>query len=80
MDEIPSPSTSPEQARAWIAQWRSAAIALERVKADEVAHANCIVIAAQLEDVSLAAIARNPPRPTSGLIEQQRILHRVRRA
>lgn len=59
-----------------MAQWRAAALALAKVGADELARADIRIIALQLEDASRAAIERHPPGPSTGLIEQQRILHR----
>ena len=56
-----------------MAQWRSAAIALERIRADEFREANLAVVAAQLDALCLQSVRNNPPGPTSGLIEQQRI-------
>ena len=68
------------QRRAWMAQWRSAAVALERVRIDELAKADLTRIAADLDDACMAAVRANAPAPTSGLVEQQAIFHRLRRA
>jgi len=66
------------QRRMWMAQWRHAAVALAKVKAEEMARLDMKVIATQLEDASLLAIRHHPPRPSSGLIEQQRAFHSAR--
>ncbi len=64
------------QKRRWIEQWRSAGVALARVRAEELQRVDLLEVSVQLEDASRMAIARHPPLPSSGLIEQQRILHR----
>ena len=56
-----------------MAQWRSAAVALERVRADEFREADLAVVAAQFDELCLQSVRDNPPGPTSGLIEQQRV-------
>jgi len=71
--------TSPTSAqqRAWMAQWRSAAVELARVGQVERAHVDLGRVAADLEDACVAS-AREAllSPPTSGLIDQQRWLHR----
>lgn len=74
--------TAPTEAqrRAWMAQWRSAAVALERVRLAELDCADLARIAADLDDASVAAA---PPRAltlTSGLIDQQRLFARRHRS
>ena len=59
-----------------MAQWRSAAVALERVRLEELRTADLARIAADLDDACLAAMRAHGSVPTSGLIEQQRFLHR----
>jgi len=69
---------SPE-ARAWMAQWRSAASALARVRATELQAVDLWRVADELEDALLASMRREPAACTSGLVEQQRIFARARR-
>ena len=64
------------QRRAWMAQWRGAAVALERVRLAELSTADLGRIAADLDDVSVTAARTRGLALTSGLIAQQRILHR----
>ena len=64
------------QRRAWMAQWRSAAVALERVRLQELAAADLARIAADLDDACLASARSGDLEPTSGLIAQQRVLRR----
>ncbi len=65
-----------EQRRTWMRQWRSAAVELERVRLEELRDLDLGRVAMALEDACLEAVRRNPPGPTSGLLEQQRLLHR----
>ena len=64
------------QRQGWMAQWRSAAVALERVRLQELRTADLARIAADLDDACLASARANGFELTSGLIEQQRLLHR----
>lgn len=70
--------TAPTEAqqRTWMAQWRSAAIALERVRLLELESADLARIAADLDDVSRLAARTRATVTTSGLIAQQRLFHR----
>ena len=61
-------------------QWWSAAVELERVRLEELRDLDLGRVAIALEDATLEAVRRHPPGPTSGLIEQQRLLHRPPRA
>lgn len=68
------------QRRAWIRQWRSAAIALDRVRYEELQRVDMGRVAQELEDLYQAARVREASRRTSGLVELQRLLHRRRNA
>ena len=70
--------TTPEEQRAWMAQWRSAAEALERVKMEEL---SSLTEQAALRDsddlLSLGPFEIGPEREcSSGLVEQQRWFRR----
>jgi hypothetical protein len=67
---------TPAQRQAWMAQWRSAAVALEQVRQAEWREADLRVTAMQLEGLSLASARANPPGANSGLVIQQRRFHR----
>jgi len=75
--------TSPTSAqqRAWMAQWRSAGVELARVGQAELTHVDLWRVAADLEDACVAS-AREArlASPSSGLIDQQRWLHRRARS
>lgn len=61
------------QRRAWVAQWRTACVALERVRLEEeLRDVDLARVASDLDDASLAALLNSPPVPSSGLVEQQR--------
>jgi hypothetical protein len=64
------------QRQAWMAQWRSAAVALERVRVDELRAIDLARVVADLEDASIASAPARAASVTSGLIEQQRLFHR----
>ena len=66
---------SESQKLQWITQWRRAAIALEEVRLQELQTADLARIASDLEDACLEAVRSAEPSVTSGLVEQQRILH-----
>lgn len=70
--------TPPTQAQrlAWMAQWRSAAIELARVRLSELDSADLGRIAADLDDASISAGRARGLLVTSGLIAQQWTLHR----
>jgi hypothetical protein len=68
------------QQLAWMAQWRSAAIALERVRVEEMAGADLARSAADLDDVSIVAARARGRQTTSGLVEQQRLFRGARPA
>jgi hypothetical protein len=68
-----------QQQLAWIAQWRSAAAALARVRSQELASADLARIAHDLDDVSVPAARTRGFSTTSGLVAQQRIFHRALR-
>jgi hypothetical protein len=66
------------QQRDWMTQWHSAAIELAQVRQVELASADLARIASDLEDACVASAQARGPAPSSGLIEQQRLLTRGR--
>lgn len=72
---------SEAQARAWMAQWRSAGPALARVRAVELRMLDgpdLARIADELEEALWARRRSEPESATSGLVEQQRLFGRGR--
>ena len=75
-----TPPTSVQQ-QLWMAQWRSAEVELARVTQAERSSVDLWRVAADLEDACVvSARAHQMARAWSGLIEQQRWLHRRTRA
>lgn len=75
-----TPPSSAQQ-HAWMAQWRSAAVALARVGQSELMHVDLWRVAADLEDACVSsARAAAMTSASSGLVEQQRWLHRRARS
>lgn len=65
------------QRHAWMAQWRAAGPALERVRVDEMRRADLAVVADELEEALQTAAPVRAVSPASGLVEQQCLFHRV---
>jgi hypothetical protein len=59
-----------------MAQWRNAAVALERVRLEELRTVDLGRIAADLDDICNVAARARGLTTTSGLLEQQRVFHR----
>jgi hypothetical protein len=73
--------SDPRREREWLAQWRRAGAALERVRADELAHLRSAEALAAAD--TLLAIGASMPLPAdrvawSGLIDLQRQFHEPR--
>lgn len=64
------------QRHEWMAQWRAAGPALQRIRLLELATADLGRIASALEDACLEGVRALDPERISGLVEQQRLLHR----
>ena len=62
------------QSLKWIAQWRSAAVALERIRVEEIRTTDLSRVATDLEDACLASAAASAASRSSGLVEQQAAL------
>jgi len=69
---------TPAQQSAWLAQWRSAATALLRVRLDELSQVDLARVADDLEGASIVAARQRAQSQSSGLVAQQAILHRAR--
>jgi len=75
-----TPPTSVQQ-QLWMAQWRSAAVELARVGQAELSSVDLWRVAADLEDACVESARADQLAPaSSGLIEQQRWMHRRTRA
>jgi hypothetical protein len=65
-----------DEARAWAATWRCAGPELDRVRRDELRRVSTDEALANLAPLFAAALEL-PPRTTSGLVDQQRLLAKV---
>ncbi|MEO8479475.1 MAG: hypothetical protein ABI542_07555 [Gemmatimonadota bacterium] len=68
---------TPAQQSEWLAQWRSAATALLRVRLDELREVDLARVAEDLEEASIVAARQRVQSQSSGLVTQQEILHRA---
>lgn len=64
--------------RQWVARWKKAGPELERIRREELAHIDIRQTIELLEDAFQSAIRHSPPRPTTGLVDQQRWYKRFR--
>jgi|APDOM4702015073_1054812.scaffolds.fasta_scaffold499798_1 hypothetical protein len=62
-----------EKMRAWVKNWKHVGKVMEKLRLEESLNANLEQVILSLTDASKSAIAMHPPKPTSGLIEMQRI-------
>lgn len=67
------------QQKAWMAQWRSAGEALAAVRQEELARMSDAEAEAAVLALGDLPSPELPASPTSGLVEQQRLFHAVRR-
>lgn len=67
-----------EMMRSWVKRWEGAGFVLERLKREELVNANTQKAIELLDDAFESAIRLNPPMPTSGLVEQQRLFQQVK--
>ena len=72
-------TSTPEQQRQWMAQWRHAAVELELQRGRELIEMTDAE-ALRLSDILLSMPVERPERDNSGLVEQQRWFQKLRRA
>ena len=73
---------TPEQialGRRWVQAWKDAAPELERLRRQELRHLDSYKAIALLCGPADYRVAPRAPKPTSGLIEQQRVFRKMRR-
>jgi hypothetical protein len=66
-----------EQIRLWVATWEQAGPELEAIRRREIREADNLKVLESLES-SFNYAVRLPPRPSSGLVEMQRLLAKLR--
>lgn len=75
-------SWSPEQialGREWVAAWKRAAPELERMRREDLRRLDAYTAIAWLCGAADYTVAPRAPKPTSGLIEQQRLFRAFRK-
>jgi hypothetical protein len=68
-----------EQMRRWVATWKQAGPELEAIRRREIREADNLEILQSLES-SFNYAVRLPPRPSSGMVEMQRLFAKLRAA
>ncbi len=68
-----------EQGRRWVQAWKRAAPALEAVRRDELRRLDAYAAIQLLCGPADYRVAPRAPKPTSGLVAQQRVFARARR-
>ncbi len=63
--------------RSWANRWKETGKVLTALKQDEFRRADVSAIFLSLTDASEAALKAYPPKPTSGLVEMQRIFRKL---
>ena len=64
--------------RAWVKTWQEAGPPLEAIRRREIREADNLKVLATLEGAFNHALRTMPPRPSSGLVEMQRWLAKLR--
>jgi hypothetical protein len=63
----------------WVRTWREAGLRLDEIRAEELRHVDVAQFIRSMTGAFEAARANAELRPVSGLVEQQRVLHRMPR-
>ncbi|MEM6821434.1 MAG: hypothetical protein AAF558_05780 [Verrucomicrobiota bacterium] len=75
MSEEDGSEPAPKQ----VTTWRFAMQKLQEVRHESIRNANTADVIEQMEEPFNAALKHSPPKPTSGLIEQQNIFRKIRK-
>lgn len=65
--------TEKEMLARWVENWKEAGKELEKIRREEIRAGSVQETIFALTDAFESAIRHNPPKPTSGLVEQQRL-------
>jgi hypothetical protein len=68
-----------EQGREWVAAWKRAGVELERVRREELRALDAYAAISLLVGPADYTIEPRAPRPSSGLVDQQRFFQMLRR-
>jgi hypothetical protein len=63
--------------KSWVERWKTTGDFLSKLKRDEFRRTDTSAIFLSLTEASEAALIAYPPKPTSGLIEMQRLLKKL---
>lgn len=69
-----TPPSDESTLAAWVARWKAVGPILEQLDRERARHLNLACAIELLDDAFEAALRRQPPAPSSGLVTQQRIL------
>ncbi|MEP6946586.1 MAG: hypothetical protein ABJA02_11770 [Acidobacteriota bacterium] len=64
-------------AKAWVENWKTLGPELARPRVSEYRKADRVQVFLSLGDASRASLAAHPPKPTSGMIEMQRLFAKL---
>jgi hypothetical protein len=78
MNDTDSPETKNSDAQRWVDAWIHAGDALEKIRENDVKHADTSEALRSFTGSVLHALRTRPASKTSGLIEQQRIFSKFR--
>lgn len=68
-----------EKLREYVVRWKETGEFLEKLKLEEFRRSNLAETILSLSDASESALQFYPPKPTSGLIEMQRLFAKLKR-
>jgi hypothetical protein len=68
-----------EMIRRWVQTWREAGPVLDAIRCREIREADNLKVLASLEGAFNQALRTMPPRPSSGMVEMQKWLAKLRR-
>lgn len=71
--------TETEKLKKWVKHWETLGPRLEKLRLEEYRNSNVAETIFALSDASAAALSAHPPKPTSGLVEMQRLFAKMRR-
>lgn len=64
--------------KVWVKTWKEAGPRLAAIRREEIRRTDSVREIAAFGDVFRVAVNVNPPKPTSGLVQQQRLFARLR--
>lgn len=79
MSEWKAAGDDHEQRRAWVRNWQEVGPLLQAIRHAETRRTDTLVALAALAGAFDHAVQTCPPRPTSGLVDQQAMFARLRR-